>query len=211
MTANDIYKLKPISVTTEIDRLIGCGYNHIPEIDAYYLGYVSNERINIKTYADYCFDGRRIWKISSVWFDEKPVMIIQNAGREGDDHAERFITDTDVYENMVSYIKTLMAKEELPDVIDPDENIPKLTGFYGHTLGEFYDPNFVPVHKIGDVVEVNITNNSLRYYELKCNEYRKMKVQITHVFNIPCRTYLAKDLEEKHSPFWVNYNLEAVD
>jgi len=62
-------------------------------------------------------------------------MIIQNAGREGDDHRRRFVTDKEKYKEMIKYIRTLLeSEEEIEDYFDPNEDIQGLDSFYGHTL-----------------------------------------------------------------------------
>lgn len=139
MNANEIYKLKPLRETQELYELCGFYYNHVPEIDIYDINSSLNTKISIKEHCYHNFDGRRYWKLSSVWYEDKPVMIIQNAGREGDDHAKRFITDIELYSTMVDYLLTLQNKPQIRerDVISDDVDMPELTNFYGHDLSEF--------------------------------------------------------------------------
>ncbi len=91
LTPNDVYDLP---YDSEVDHnpeiLVGCYYDFLEgsAIDSYDLQYGSCEssvRLSIRTHKYFNFDGRRFWRLASVWFDNKPVMIIQNAGREGDD------------------------------------------------------------------------------------------------------------------------------
>lgn len=91
--------------------------------------------VDIKYYKDWCYDGRRIWVLASVWYKQNLVMIIQNAGREGDDHCENFVVDIDMYNDLVSFLSSFERKNTLHiDMYDVDENIPTLTEFYGDSL-----------------------------------------------------------------------------
>lgn len=93
------------------------------------------DRIKVKYIKDICYDGRRVWILATVWFDEKPVMIVQNAGREGRDFEARFITDAPLYKQMLQFIESLIELEEpLEDVIDPNEDRKDLTFFYCDSL-----------------------------------------------------------------------------
>lgn len=83
MTANQIYKLPPIKIeknTYSLNRF--CDF-HIPELNSLSINNKMNEYVEIKFYADYLFDVRRYWELTSIWYKNKPVMIVQNAGREG--------------------------------------------------------------------------------------------------------------------------------
>lgn len=140
MTPNELYKMESLRTETDIAPLFGCYFNHMPEIvDDYWriaATEVKNERLEIRYYKDHSYDGRRIWRLASVWFDNKPFMVIQNAGREGDDHAARFITDVGLYKQAATYVKSIVPPDfkELPDVVSADEDVPTLTEFYGDSL-----------------------------------------------------------------------------
>lgn len=122
--------------------VLGCNkwetrHRHIPEIEFDLLESDPNSRITIRYYKDFCFDGRRIWRMASVWYGDRPVMIIRNAGREGDDHHSRFVTDEALYGEMVEYLHTLAlpsAKRPPEDLVDPETDIPDLESFYGWAL-----------------------------------------------------------------------------
>lgn len=136
----ELYNMEPIHEEKCLGELKGFYYNHIPEVD---LGWSSsayglnNERVTIKCYKNHCFDGRRVWKLASVWLDEKPVMIIQNAGREGDDHAKKFVTNKQLYIEMINYIQSLV-KKDFDDVEEYNENEDneRLITFYGYNLNQ---------------------------------------------------------------------------
>lgn len=137
MKSRDLYARAPESTNYEVGNLVGFYYNHVPEIENANLPWEDpNKRVEFKCYKYFNFDGRRFWRLAGVYFDGKPVMITQNAGREGDDHRERFITDHAHYTQMVAYLMTLnQAKFEKPaDVVGIDDEIPGLTEFYGNSL-----------------------------------------------------------------------------
>ncbi len=151
MTPNELYKRMPENSHFDLTCLVGFYYNHIPELDAYDINNANEkeQRILIKEYKYFDFDGRRCWRLASVWFDDnnladlrhKPVMIIQNAGREGDDHDGRFITDEKLYLEMVTYIRSLINDRpyQTSDVVDPDVDINNLTSFYGNELDGHFE------------------------------------------------------------------------
>jgi len=139
MRALDIYfNMKVLKTDKDLSILVGFYYSHIPEAveagQTDVLEHIKNERVEIKYHADKMTDPRRCWILASVWFDDKPVMIIQNAGREGDDHAHHYVTLLSLYKEMVTYIKSLI-KPTFDDVtipvIDQEEDIKALTEFYG--------------------------------------------------------------------------------
>lgn len=146
MKPSELYSRKPEESSHDLEYLMGCYYNFIPEVteaEMMYNGVLKeNTRVEIRVYKDFDFDGRRFWRLCSIMFDERPVMIIQNAGREGDDHTARFITDLDAYKKMIGYIRTLLpapAMEDVEDVVSEDDNIPDLTRFYGNELDGYFE------------------------------------------------------------------------
>jgi len=144
VTPKDLYARAPERVDHAVGVLIGCYYNHVPEIDDGYLPHEDpNGRIAIRYYKDFNFDGRRYWRLAAVCFNGLPFMIIQNAGREGDDHHKRFITDLATYHEAVKYILTIAnipdRHQTEKDVVDPEADIPKLTDFYGNELDGHFE------------------------------------------------------------------------
>lgn len=146
MTPNELYKRTPERIDNDVNCLYGCYYNYIPEIEALQYGggmiEDSANRIAIHYYKDFDYDGRRVWQLAAVKFDGKFVMIIQNAGREGDDWSKRFITDNYAYADMVRYIATLLPPGEdrsQDDIVDSDEEIKGLTCFYGGDLDGHFE------------------------------------------------------------------------
>lgn len=140
MTPKDLYQRPPESITNEIMCLRGFYYNHIPEISEFQLPWEDpNKRIAIHYYKNYSFDGRRYWALAGVYFDGVPVMIIQNAGREGDDHAKRFVTNADSYQKMLVYLNSLNPLKGEVELVNVDQDIPGLDEFYGYKLDGCFD------------------------------------------------------------------------
>ncbi len=134
-TPNELYAMEPERVERDISHLTGFYYNHIPEVGESVPYGTTSDRIEIRFLKDWCFDGRRVWQLATVWFEGKPVMVTQNAGREGDDHSERFVTDADGLMAMCSHIKQLIQIEGgRPTVVGADEQVAGLTEFYGNKL-----------------------------------------------------------------------------
>jgi len=143
-----LFRSELYSRTTEqylsLGILVGCYYDFIPEamIESWDLQDMTSPKIKIRCLKDFDFDCRRIWRLCTVWFDGKPIMITQNAGREGDDHACRFITDEDGYRNMIQHLVSIkIAKiNEITDVISPDEDMKTvLTSFYSNSLDGYFE------------------------------------------------------------------------
>lgn len=136
MTPNELYAMPPQELNDDLNLLRGCHFNHIPEIDEWVNLYdiKYQDKIDIKILKEFHFDHRRFWRLGTVWFNKQPVMIIRNAGREGDDHYSRYVTDEAQYAAMISYIRSLLPADPQPDLVDPNADIPGLTTFYGHSL-----------------------------------------------------------------------------
>lgn len=103
-----------------------------------------SERIEIRVYKHHTFScGRRFWRLAAVFFDGEPVMITQNAGREGDDHVHRFIVDAARYGAMVGHLLSLLREVAFDDHRDTtrismDDDVAGLTSFYcGELDGRF--------------------------------------------------------------------------
>lgn len=138
-TLNEVFALPSEEETHDLGALYpGDGYTcHVPEIEWLTRGLhgVTSARVLIKTHQCIYQDHRRFWALRSVWFDGKPIMLLQNAGREGDDHRKRYITDLAAYLEMVNHIHSLVEvqlEQETfeSNVTDPNKPEPNLTKFY---------------------------------------------------------------------------------
>jgi hypothetical protein len=144
MTPNQLYQRIPEKTDHEICTLKGFNFNHVPEIESEFIPKDPTGKIEIRYYKDFYFDQRRFWRLASVWIEGKPVMIIQNAGREGDDHAKSFITDATQYSALIKHLATLTKPlaGKIENVVDPDIEIPDLTKFYGNELDGGFHPSY---------------------------------------------------------------------
>lgn len=95
-----------------------------------------NKKILVKTVKYRSYDGRRIWQMLSVWFENKPFMISMKAGREGRDASRLIITDKQLHTDASSYLVDLMLNLEKEDIkeTNPDEDCDDLKYFYGHSV-----------------------------------------------------------------------------
>lgn len=149
MKPSELFNREPVKIEYpfeeeiiySLEPLVGCYYNHIPEFPLSthdIKGFKKSDRIRIDYYKDHNYDVRRIWRLCSVLFDNEYVMIIQNAGREGDDYSERFIVDKTAYDNMIEHlccISVLNTEDESSKCcVDIDKDIPSLDNFYGDSL-----------------------------------------------------------------------------
>lgn len=142
MTPNELYYYSlPIkSETYDLTDLQGCHYNHFPEIPSGQLSEIPiglNKDVRFQIHYEANYDSRRFWRLASVWYKNEPFMIVQNAGREGDDHKKRWVTDNIVYGHAIQYIESLrmvIRVSEGLDYVEPWTDIGDLFNFYGHDV-----------------------------------------------------------------------------
>lgn len=147
MKPSELYARDAEDTWKDISVLMGCYYKHLPELESVWdrLDLSKNERVLLHVYRHVTYDTRRFWLLAGVYFDGQPVMVIQNAGREGDDFHGRFITDGGRYFEMLKYLSTLCRfseKDKTPaiDLVSADDDIKDLESFYGNSLN--YDKNW---------------------------------------------------------------------
>lgn len=147
MTPQELYNRIPEQEDRNLRILTGCLYNHIPEVSALRgldKAIVDrNTKVLIKYYKDHSFENRYVWRLASVWFEDKPVMIIQNAGLAGEEYKCRFITDTSLYLELIQYLKGLLttAFVTIEDQVDPTLEIRGLDAFHGSILDSSFEPS----------------------------------------------------------------------
>lgn len=136
MTANDLYGLEVEEKDTSytVYRLVDAISVSEGLVDIDEDPIEKEKRILLKEVFYDNIDCERFALMETVWFDDKPVMIMQCAGRGGQDFQEEFITDIDTYRDMVEYIRSF-EKRHYRYVIDPEKDIHELTNFYGYSLG----------------------------------------------------------------------------
>lgn len=137
-TVQDFYDAEPIRRTHDLGLLFGCYYEHLPEMGNRPMawgGPDDNERVEVRFHYERWEDSRRFWAVASVWLDDRPFMLVQNAGREGDDHAKRFVTNRIAYADAVGYLTRLsLARTERGDYCPPDEARKDLLRFYDESI-----------------------------------------------------------------------------
>lgn len=133
----ELYQREPESISRDLNDLDICTFHSpFPElIDNHWFNeeeHSNDPKVEIRTYKHNYYDHRRYWKLWSVYFEGSPVMILQNAGREGDDHKKRFITDYHLYTELVDYLDSLLPKMYFSsnDMVSDEEDIEELTSFY---------------------------------------------------------------------------------
>jgi hypothetical protein len=98
------------------------------------------QRMDTRTLVDHDYDGRRGWTLQTVWFDDKPVMVVTSGGRDGDEYHDRWITDPDQFAKLVTFLRSFTTEEsEAAAFVKADKKIPAMTEFYGHTIHDYYD------------------------------------------------------------------------
>jgi len=126
------------SVIEGVPYLRGAIFDHIPEMpwDMDGNNFYDSDRVEIRIIKEHYFDHCRLWRLATVWFDGQPVMVIQNAGREGGDWSKRVITDTRRYKAMIEHLNSLWVADDLNAncVASEDDDIPKLAEFYAYSI-----------------------------------------------------------------------------
>jgi hypothetical protein len=112
MTPEQLLERPHLRFEPDLSALFGHRYSHVPEVATF----LPRDQpllvpgVELRMYKDHAFDGRRIWRLTLVWLwshskrdDEPrgPVMVIRNAGREGDDHASRYVFDVRLYDTLI--------------------------------------------------------------------------------------------------------------
>lgn len=137
--------MKPIEIYNKKEELIlndinllkgynkGCNYDHIPEVSIG--GPTESCRVQIKVLKHSI--GRMI---ASVWFDDKPVMVVRNDKREDNYFSDRYITNKELYKKFIEYINSMSMQKnfigemkfvgEIEDVVDQEDDIEELNSFF---------------------------------------------------------------------------------
>lgn len=135
----ELYNLRPSLTDTCATHVIEM---HIPEVDRFRLDHSAIEDgklFETRMLVSHSFDGRRTWELATVWFDGRPVMVVNSSGRDGDEYHERWITDGEQYGKLVTWLNTFTEHGEVTGYVKPDTVIPAMTEFYGSTIHDFYD------------------------------------------------------------------------
>jgi hypothetical protein len=128
MTPHQLLDREPVHVSNDVVWLWGFRYSHVPEVgdlsDVRYVRGRSRWRprrvkriewrapinvpgVEVRLYRHHNFDERRVWRLASVHVRNRPVLIVRNGGREGDDEASRYVFDTFLYAELVELLGKL--------------------------------------------------------------------------------------------------------
>ena len=158
MTPAELLKRPVVRVENDFAPLVGYDYNFIPEAVPDSLAihdFLSTEsdRIEISVYKHHDFDHKRFWRLAAVRFDGEPVMITQNAGRHGEDHANRVLLSTSPYLDMCRFIAGLPRRPAPPrdtlsdEIVGMDEDLGEgLARFYGNELDGYFRPQGIRLY-----------------------------------------------------------------
>lgn len=162
MTLSNFYNA-PVKATSNdvkyLEKHLDNIYIELSDIPYDYENDENNQkRVFIKSHLYDSYDYRRSMHIFSVWFDDKPIMLCMEAGRELRDDVKTFISDQDGFINMIKYLRTLI-KDEINFIYSVNEELSELEVFYSHDLCDDFDfPAYNPTFNVGDKVIVkNLT------------------------------------------------------
>lgn len=92
------------------------------------VGLADDNRFVIKSLIEEDYGGCDYSRMCTIWFDEKPVLIFQEAEVRGQDHFKRWITDQETYAEMLVYLVAVLTEHieifEDQDVTDPETEVP---------------------------------------------------------------------------------------
>lgn len=158
----DIFNLPstPVNIKEDFFTLKG---NWVPEIDHLVPDYDQeiaadideDGRMAIKTVIIENIDYERYAMMCTVWFDNRPVLIVQEAGRSGRDYFNRWVVDLSTYSEMLVYLTkkfTTTPEAGIQDYLELDADVYPETFF--NFYGRSYAKNFgIEVEPIADSLQ----------------------------------------------------------
>jgi hypothetical protein len=171
---------------------------HFKEVTLDWCEWSKNTRLTVKYYIHSCFDGERGLSLYSVWLDNQPFMLCQDAGRGNQDYNTQYITDREVYQQALNYLLTLTPTQEEPVIYPPEKNIADLDQYYGWLTADLYNPDLKPNFKVGDIVLAEVLENHNRdlYAANPVKVWTRCKVLAVNPVN-PTFTYQLKQLDRR--------------
>ncbi len=143
-TCEEVYAIENFDkVEPAIYALRGFYFNHLKggldvELSDFDMEALHKDtEIEVRVLKEFFFDPRRFWRLASVWFKGEPVMVIQNAGREGDDHAKRFITNREAFDALCKHLNSFIQRTPWDSASIEADTVDE-TAHLGMTLTEFY-------------------------------------------------------------------------
>jgi hypothetical protein len=133
MKPQDVYDAPFLRETREVYGLS----EFLDGVDCSNEGLDNQVRVNLRTHFSPYIDGTRHATMQSIWFDDKPVMIVKHGGRPDREHSHRYITDLPAYKEMVGYLKSMEEIEEYwveQEVFEADQDVEDLDRVYTYQI-----------------------------------------------------------------------------
>jgi len=133
----DLYALKPEpnDVLWQDEDAVR---RHIDEIDSSDLDFEEMRKAGRFEYRPLAHSPNWGWQLGTVWFDGKPVMVV-NSGGDDSENRERWVTDAEAFGAMVIFLRSFVKDHGVTGFVDADMIIPSMTEFYGSTIHDYYD------------------------------------------------------------------------
>jgi len=211
MNAKQLYKLANELNTkgdNQIYDVIDILNQYDSSIDHHDTKVYLNEKVATKRvhYQDLEHGGKYTWELTTLWFENNPVAIIQMAGRYGESHQELFVTNKTLMDNAIDYLRKLIDEEEVETdkfMIDEEVELDKLTNFHNHSLDEFYQENLNPEYKKDDKVIASVVEEKSYGYIFDNTPIINSLVKITNVEETnPSETYRFYEVGRKYDSVW---------
>lgn len=108
-----------------------------------------------------CEDGERTIEMYTVYYHGMPVMIVQKAGRGGEDFFRRFVTNATGYGEVVDYLRNAFNKTT-EDCFDPeaDRYIDDVLSIYGNDVSEQF--GLLPEPKVDGLLILHVSREELK-------------------------------------------------
>lgn len=152
---------------------------------------INNTRFEVFEIYNQMSDSRRgVW-LYSVYFDNEPIAIWYEAGREGDDSKKGFVLNRKKFVESIKYLESFNDYDDIEE-FDINKDLQALDYVYGHDMTkELFNYNFDLKYKVDDIVILEQIN--------------EVYPEITEK-NIVCKII---DIDNKSSAF--TYQLELID
>lgn len=195
ITIKEVYSWTPISINKDLDEFYSIFNIEIVEdnvinketneikLNAY--NYES-KHLEIRNYVNhYWQDGEYGYYLYSVWFKNKPFMLISSNTPE---QTDEYITDRKVFLDAKNYFESIIPQRTI-DEFDLETNVNTISCY---KVTDYYDPNMEkPKYKVGDFVNCMLLKDSSAYSFDKTKIKKIVQIVGVREFN-PTETYEIK-------------------
>jgi len=112
---------------------------HVPEVNSDELDFDAMRGTGRFEYRPLAHSPNWGWKLGTVWFDGRPVAVVNSSGEDEGENRERWITDGAAFLEMVTFLREFVSAHEVTGYVKADTVIPAMTEFYGSTIHDYYD------------------------------------------------------------------------